>query len=102
MCVHMELMATKTSTQQAHSFIHSFIYLYSIDHTDVEFVSKYKYKQFVLNIGIGRHQLYTNAISDKDIHVITEHKFSTFPFISSTYKRRVLGAAQFNANIAPS
>jgi len=70
------------------SFIHSFIHLCSIDHTDVEFVSKYKYKykQFVLNIGIGRHQLYTNAISDKDIHVITEHKFSTFPFISSTYK----------------
>jgi len=30
---------------------------------------KYKYKQFVLNIGIGRHQLYTNAISDKDIHI---------------------------------
>ena len=40
--------------------------------------AKYKYKQFVLNIGIGRHQLYTNAISDKDIHVITEHKFKTF------------------------
>ena len=87
-----------------HSFIHSFIYLYSIDHTDVELVSKYKYKykQFVLNIGIGRHQLYTNAILDKDIHVITEHKFSTFPFISSTYKGPVLGAAQFNANIASS
>ena len=60
--------------------------------------AKCKYKQFVLNIGIGRHQLYTNAISDKDIHVITEHKF---PFISSTYKGRVLGAAQFNANITP-
>ena len=74
--------------QDSHIFIHSFIYLYSIDHTDVEFVSKYKYKykQFALNIGIGRHQLYTNAISDKDIHVIMEHKFSTFPFISSTYK----------------
>ena len=24
--------------------------------------AKYKYKQFVLNIGIGRHQLYTNAM----------------------------------------
>ena len=40
--------------------------------------AKYKYKQFVLSIGIGRHQLYTNAISDKNIHVITEHKFRTF------------------------
>ena len=39
--------------------------------------TKYKYKQIV-NIGIGRHQLYTNAVSDKDIHVITEHKFKTF------------------------
>jgi len=28
-----------------HSFIHSFIYSHSIDHTDVEFVIKYKYKQ---------------------------------------------------------
>jgi hypothetical protein len=28
--------------------IHSFIYSYSIDHTDVEFVIKYKYKQFVI------------------------------------------------------
>jgi len=27
-----------------YSFIHLFIYLYSIDHTDVEFVIKYKYK----------------------------------------------------------
>ena len=27
------------------SFIHSFIHSYSIDHTDVEFVIKYKYKQ---------------------------------------------------------
>jgi hypothetical protein len=26
-------------------FIHSFIYSYSIDHTDVEFVIKYKHKQ---------------------------------------------------------
>jgi len=26
-------------------FIHSFIYSHSIDHTDVEFVIKYKYKQ---------------------------------------------------------
>ena len=60
--------------------------------------TKYKYKQIV-NIGIGRHQLYTNAVSDKDIHVITEHKFKTFP---STYKGRVIGAAQFNANITPS
>jgi len=25
-------------------FIHSFIYSHSIDHTDVEFVIKYKYK----------------------------------------------------------
>ena len=52
-----------------HSFIHSFIYLCSIDHTDVEFVSKYKYKykQFVLNIGIGRHQLYTNTLKDPEV-----------------------------------
>jgi len=61
--------------------------------------AKYKYKKFVLNIDIGRHQLYTNAFLDKDIHVITEHKFKTFP---STYKGRVIGAAQFNANITPS
>ena len=30
---------------KSHSFIHSFIYSHSIDHTDVEFVIKYKYKQ---------------------------------------------------------
>ena len=28
-----------------HLFIHLFIYSHSIDHTDVEFVIKYKYKQ---------------------------------------------------------
>ena len=58
-------------------FFHSFI-LYSIDHTDVEFVIRYKYKQFVISIGINKHQLYTNTISDRKIHVIMEHKFETF------------------------
>jgi len=29
----------------AEAIIHSFIYSHSIDHTDVEFVIKYKYKQ---------------------------------------------------------
>ena len=50
------------------TFIYLFIfYLYSIDHTDVEFVIryKYKYKQFVINIGINEHQLYTNTILDR-------------------------------------
>ena len=53
--------------------------------------AKYKYKQFVLNIGIGRHQLYTNAISDKDIHVITEHKFKPsfhIKYLQGTSPRR--------------
>ena len=38
---------TPPSTYVSHSepFIHSFIYSHSIDHTDVEFVIKYKYKQ---------------------------------------------------------
>jgi len=58
----------------------SFIYLYSIDHTDVEFVIryKYKYKQFVINIVINKLQLYTNTISDRKIHVIMGHKFEFF------------------------
>ena len=60
-------------------YVHfSFIYWYSIDHTDVEFVIKYKYKQFVINIVIDKHQLYTNTISDREIHVIMEHKFEPF------------------------
>ena len=67
----------------------------------MEFVIKYKYKQFVINTGINKHQLYTNTISDTEIHVIMEHKFETFPYISNTYKGRVQGAAQFNTNIAP-
>ena len=37
--------ACKSEIMQIHSFIHSFIYSHSIDHTDVEFVIKYKYKQ---------------------------------------------------------
>ena len=57
----------ENASSELTSFVHSFIYLYSIDHTDVEFVIryKYKYKQFVINIGINKHQLYTNTISDR-------------------------------------
>jgi hypothetical protein len=50
------------------SFIHSFIYLHSIDHTDVEFVIKYKFQQNI--------KLYT-------IHVRMEHRFKTFLYIST-------------------
>jgi hypothetical protein len=41
-------------------FIHSFIHSYSIDHTDVEFVIKYKYEQFVI-----RYKYKQTSIIDK-------------------------------------
>ena len=47
-----------------HSFI-SFIYSYSIDHTDVEIVIRCKYKQ-LSSIGIDKYQLHTNTISDRN------------------------------------
>ena len=70
---------------------HSFIYSHSTDHTDVE---------FVINTSINK-QLYTNTstISDREIHVSMEHRFKHFPYISNTYKGRVLGSTHFNTNI---
>ena len=35
-------------------------------------------KQFVIHKGINKHQLYTNTISDRKIHVIMGHKFVPF------------------------
>jgi hypothetical protein len=51
-------------------FIHSFIYLHSIDHRDVEFVIKYKYK-------------YNQNIKLNTIHVSMGHRFKTFLYIST-------------------
>ena len=54
-----------------------------------------------ISISIIKHPLYTNTISDREIHVSMEHKFKTFLYMSNTYKGRVQGTAQFNTNIAP-
>ena len=57
--VHIQLNLLKMSIIMLKTcrFVHSFTYSHSIDHTDVEFVIKYKYKWFVINKSINK-QLY--------------------------------------------
>ena len=37
------------------------------------------------NISINKHKLYTNTISDREIHVSMEYKFKTFLYMSNIY-----------------
>jgi len=62
----------------------SFIYSYSIDHTDVEIVIRCKCKQ-LSSIGIDKYQLYTNTISDRKS--MSSSNISSY--ISNTYKEQV-------------
>jgi hypothetical protein len=77
-------------------FFFDWFYFYSIDHTDVEIVIKHKFKQFVIsryNYYIQhRYDYYIQYNSDNKIHVIMEHKFKTFPYLSNIYKGRVQSA----------
>jgi hypothetical protein len=81
-------------------FIHSFIHIpYIIQTWNLSF--NISINNLSSSVSRNKHQLCTNTISDREIHVSIEHNFKTFPYISNTYKGRVEGTAQINTNKAP-